>query len=49
MPETRRSLSRSRADGTGRAERTADPVPRPEWQGLFREPDLPPYDEDDAD
>ena len=24
-------------------------APRPEWQGLFLEPDLPPRDEDDTD
>ena len=39
-----------RRDGTGRSPvvvaRTAEPAPRPEWRGLFREPDWPPEDED---
>ena len=33
-----------------RSGRTADrppPSPRPQWQGLFREPDLPPVEEDE--
>lgn len=37
-----------RRDGTGRpgvtVARTAEP-PRPEWRGLFQEPDWPPEDE----
>jgi hypothetical protein len=50
MPEVvRRPLSRSRVDVTEPVARTAEPVPRPEWEGLFREPDWPPYVEDEAD
>lgn|GEM_PF-2586924 len=47
----RRTLSRARMADTERrqadgVERTAD-RPRPQYEGLFREPDLPPYVEDD--
>lgn len=31
--------------GIGLVARTAEP-PRPEWRGLFREPDWPPEEED---
>ena len=54
MPEVvRRPLSRVRGAVIGRPEagaaRTAEPRGRPQWQGLFREPELPPYDEEDPD
>jgi hypothetical protein len=54
MPEAeRRPLSRVRTVATGRrpagVARTAEPRERPQWQGLFREPDLPPYDEEEPD
>lgn len=33
----------------GRPARTAEPRERPQWQGLFREPEWPPFEEaDDA-
>ena len=46
----RRPLSRARMAAIGRPTtevvRTAD-RPRPQYEGLFREPDLPPYAEED--
>ena len=49
MPESavsagrdRAALARPAATGPHTGE-----VPRPQWQGLFREPELPPYDEED--
>lgn len=54
MPEAeRRPLSRVRTAVTGGlpagVARTVEPCERPQWEGLFREPDLPPYDEEDDD
>lgn len=55
MPEAaRRPLGRGRTAAIGRpgagAVRTDEaPRERPQWQGLFREPDLPPYDEPEGD
>lgn len=46
MPEVpRRPLSAVTVREDGRA-RTAE-LPRPQWQGLFQEPDLPPLEEED--
>ena len=44
------SSGRGRTAGTGR-ESVAVPTdrPRPQWRGLFVEPDLPPRDEEDGD
>ncbi|MFE9448251.1 hypothetical protein [Streptomyces sp. NPDC006739] len=36
------------AQSAGIVPRTADPAPRPQWQGLFREPDWPSEDEPEA-
>lgn len=49
MPEAERPPSRERRDATGRGERVArtGEAPRPQWQGLFREP--PPLPEEEAD
>lgn len=48
MPEPRRAQRDPvRGAATGRPARTAEPRERPQWQGLFREPDLPPFEEDD--
>ena len=47
----RRPLGRECTAATGRlpagVARTVEACKRPQWEGLFREPDLPPYAEDD--
>lgn len=53
MPEAaRRPLGRVRTAVTGRlavgAARTAEPGERPQYEGLFREPEWPPEEETDV-
>jgi len=38
---------RDRMAVTGRVEEAPTGSPRPQWQGLFREPDWPPEDDED--
>ena len=51
MQETERRVSgRDRMAGTvpARVVRTGERPPRPEWEGLFREPNWPPHEEDES-
>lgn len=43
----RRPLGRGRTAGTGRVEEARTGSPKPQWRGLFREPDWPPEDDED--
>lgn len=43
----RSSSGRGRTADTGHAEEAPTGSPRPQWQGLFREPDWPPEDDED--